>query len=148
VYDVYVYVQINPIEIWQTKFPDKVLTTMSNNLIHNPPPHLLSVMMLFHSLSTACLSISLSRHQFYSPICGPNFWQSPSSYTLQPSCLRAGCEVSHLMIVRPRAGVQADTYKTLKTCALRTHIVHTHTHIHPYNDNHSGGVYIVSLGPL
>lgn len=42
------------------------------------------------SLSVGCvrlavdssLSLSLRRQQFYSPICGPNFWQSPSSYIL------------------------------------------------------------------
>jgi len=33
---VYLNVRINWIEIWQTKFSGKVLTTMSNNLIHTP----------------------------------------------------------------------------------------------------------------
>lgn len=40
------------------------------------------------SLAVGCVhlaadsSLFLRRQQFYSPICGPNFWQSPSSYIL------------------------------------------------------------------
>jgi hypothetical protein len=131
------YVQINPIEIWQTKFPVKVLTTISNNLIHAPlsAPH--RSLALFRWLSTVRLSISLSPS---SAVLQSNLWSQllTVAIVLYSSTLirvYAGCEVSRLMIARPRAGVartRADTYKTLKMCVLRTRS-HTHTHTHTHS---------------
>jgi len=65
-------------------FDDHVEQFNSQSPPHPIPPYRHAI-----SLAVYCASLdfSLPCQQFYSPICGPNFWQSPSSYTLRPSRL-------------------------------------------------------------